>query len=582
MKASRKRPKGAFRCPFGLLIGGAILMPTQVGYQDLAALIAQQPAVTERWRAHVRNSTFGTIHAATFSFPRPMGASIPDPYFTQLASFDPKALDVTGSVPLLAPVDVTIAPPRYDFPRVERRLKGDKLIVTVRPSTPDAPSAKPSPDRSAPAKTEARLLPEPKAEAAAPEAASAKPDTRTSAAPKGDRMARPVPQVDAPNDAAPQGDVAIAALSLDVKPVDAAPVDAAPVEANPAEPPVAEAEIARIDFSETEIADVESGRADIAGMLDPAAIAPAAHAAAKPPVKQPAQVTAPDEAALASKDVAAENAAADEVAADNIAAEDFAAEDAAAPQPDPKVTDWDERGNAAVDQLMRYATPGQKTNRVYFGAHELGVGTGTIQPWTEDEVPTVLAPPHVDPEIKQAARDPQADMSTQDSGETVALKGEVTGEGARPRTPAERLNLSGASRARHEKCLANAIYFDARGEVERGQMAVAQVVLNRVQHRLYPSTICGVVYQNQHKRNACQFSFACDGIPERVTEKKAWAQAEEIAKGVVSGELYLTEVGYATHYHATYVYPHWAPRMTKVTKIGLHVFYHFKRGWKFG
>ena len=131
-------------------------------------------------------------------------------------------------------------------------------------------------------------------------------------------------------------------------------------------------------------------------------------------------------------------------------------------------------------------------------------------------------------------------------------------------------------------CLATAIYFEARGESYRGQVAVGQVVMNRVQHRLYPSTICGVVYQNQHKRNACQFSFACDGIPERVTEAKPWQQAEEIAKGVVSGDLYLTEVGYATHYHATYVYPHWAPRMKKVTKIGLHVFYHFKRGWKFG
>ncbi len=131
-------------------------------------------------------------------------------------------------------------------------------------------------------------------------------------------------------------------------------------------------------------------------------------------------------------------------------------------------------------------------------------------------------------------------------------------------------------------CLAQAIYFEARGEPYRGQVAVAQVVLNRTQHRLYPSTICSVVYQNQHKRNACQFSFACDGIPERINEQKAWAQAEEIAEGVVSGKLYLTEVGYATHYHATYVYPHWAPRMKKVTKIGTHVFYHFKRGWKFG
>lgn len=131
-------------------------------------------------------------------------------------------------------------------------------------------------------------------------------------------------------------------------------------------------------------------------------------------------------------------------------------------------------------------------------------------------------------------------------------------------------------------CLATAIYFEARGEKYRGQVAVAQVVMNRVKHRLYPSTICGVVFQNQSKRNACQFSFACDGIPERVTEPKAWKQAQEIAKGVVDGSLYLTEVGYATHYHATYVYPHWAPRMKKVTKVGLHVFYQFKRGWKFG
>lgn len=131
-------------------------------------------------------------------------------------------------------------------------------------------------------------------------------------------------------------------------------------------------------------------------------------------------------------------------------------------------------------------------------------------------------------------------------------------------------------------CLATAIYFESRGEKYRGQVAVGQVVMNRVKHRLYPDTICGVVFQNQQKRNACQFSFACDGIPERVTEVKPWKQAQEIAKGIVDGSLYLSEVGYATHYHATYVYPHWAPRMKKVTKIGLHVFYQFKRGWKFG
>lgn len=131
-------------------------------------------------------------------------------------------------------------------------------------------------------------------------------------------------------------------------------------------------------------------------------------------------------------------------------------------------------------------------------------------------------------------------------------------------------------------CLSTAIYFEARGESYRGQVAVAQVVLNRVKDRRYPGTICGVVFQNQTKRNACQFSFACDGIPEYINDAKSWAQAEDIAERFTDGELYLTEVADATHYHATYVRPAWAPRMTKLSQIGLHVFYRFKRGWLFG
>lgn len=131
-------------------------------------------------------------------------------------------------------------------------------------------------------------------------------------------------------------------------------------------------------------------------------------------------------------------------------------------------------------------------------------------------------------------------------------------------------------------CLATAVYFEARGESYRGQVAVAQVVMNRVKDRRYPDTICGVVFQNQQRRNSCQFSFACDGIPETISDRTAWAQAEDIAKRYAAGELYLTEVADATHYHATYVRPAWAPRMTKVTQVGLHVFYKFKRGWLFG
>jgi hypothetical protein len=127
------------------------------------------------------------------------------------------------------------------------------------------------------------------------------------------------------------------------------------------------------------------------------------------------------------------------------------------------------------------------------------------------------------------------------------------------------------------KCMADAIYFEARGESYRGQVAVGQVVMNRLHHPIYPKDICQVVYQNQQMHNACQFSFACDGIPETINDQKSWKQADEIARGVISGSLYLTEVGKATHYHANYVYPDWAPRLKRVAKIGHHIFYQFKR-----
>ena len=130
--------------------------------------------------------------------------------------------------------------------------------------------------------------------------------------------------------------------------------------------------------------------------------------------------------------------------------------------------------------------------------------------------------------------------------------------------------------AKDVDCMAQAIYFEARGESYRGQVAVGQVVMNRLAHPIYPKDICQVVFQNQQMHNACQFSFACDGIPETINDPKSWKQADEIAKGVINGSLYLPEVGKATHYHANYVYPDWAPRLKRVAKIGHHIFYQFK------
>ncbi|MGO9135068.1 MAG: cell wall hydrolase [Methylovirgula sp.] len=132
--------------------------------------------------------------------------------------------------------------------------------------------------------------------------------------------------------------------------------------------------------------------------------------------------------------------------------------------------------------------------------------------------------------------------------------------------------------AREKHCLAEAIYFEARGEPEEGQAAVAQVVLNRVSSGLYPASICGVVFQNRSHYHACQFSFACEGRSLRITEQDAWHQAERIAEEVTDGKTYLADVGAATHYHADYVRPYWARRLKRMDVIGHHVFYKLRPG----
>lgn len=146
-------------------------------------------------------------------------------------------------------------------------------------------------------------------------------------------------------------------------------------------------------------------------------------------------------------------------------------------------------------------------------------------------------------------------------------------------TPAERLKLDVSARAKAVKCLAEAIYFEARSEPERGQMAVAQVVVNRAFSGYYPNDICGVVYQNKHRHLACQFTFACDGIPDIVYSKPHWAMAERLANDALDGKGYLDDVGKATHYHAYYVSPRWARSMRKMARIGAHTFY-FPYEWE--
>lgn len=135
-----------------------------------------------------------------------------------------------------------------------------------------------------------------------------------------------------------------------------------------------------------------------------------------------------------------------------------------------------------------------------------------------------------------------------------------------------------AALGREMKCLAEAVYFEARSESEAGQAAVAQVVLNRLRSGLYPGSVCGVVYQNSHRYLGCQFTFACEGKSLRVTDAEAWSDARRVAKAVFEGAQYNDEVGAATHYHARYVRPSWAKRLKRMDAIGQHVFYRLRPG----
>ncbi len=134
------------------------------------------------------------------------------------------------------------------------------------------------------------------------------------------------------------------------------------------------------------------------------------------------------------------------------------------------------------------------------------------------------------------------------------------------------------SMAKEQRCLAEAIYFEARSESDEGRAAVAQVVLNRVKSGLYPNTVCGTVYQNRHRHLACQFTFACEGKALRITEPEPWRAAVRIAREVYEGTTYLEEVGASTHYHADYVRPYWAKKLKKMDVIGRHVFYKLRPG----
>lgn len=179
--------------------------------------------------------------------------------------------------------------------------------------------------------------------------------------------------------------------------------------------------------------------------------------------------------------------------------------------------------------------------------------------------------------------------------ETAAPAAGVTGTVALPDTPepgdavrdptlrpAPPFQFRGTAqdRARALECLATAVYYEAASEPDDGQRAVAQVILNRVRHPTFPSTVCGVVYQGSDKAG-CQFSFACDGSMARRPSRAHWQRAARVAASMLAGEVF-APVGMATHYHTYAVTPSWNRSLVMTGAFGAHFFHRWKGWWGTG
>lgn len=147
-----------------------------------------------------------------------------------------------------------------------------------------------------------------------------------------------------------------------------------------------------------------------------------------------------------------------------------------------------------------------------------------------------------------------------------------------PRVAAQPFSFGAAdaqTRQRALRCLTQAIYYEAALEPTGGQEAVAQVILNRVRDPNYANSVCGVVFEGAERTTGCQFSFTCDGSMANAPVKWAWDRARGVAERALAGRV-VESVGLATHYHADYVHPWWAPTLDKLTQIGAHIFYRWK------
>ncbi len=192
------------------------------------------------------------------------------------------------------------------------------------------------------------------------------------------------------------------------------------------------------------------------------------------------------------------------------------------------------------------------------------IGAPSLPAWSE-RAPLDLRPLLAEDAL---AREIAADASDELAG--ALLFGDLTGAVDLAAIDAMPVQAGGAQ----WRCLTEAIYFEARGESLAGQVAVAEVILNRVDAPRYPDSICAVVGQGAERRNACQFSYKCDGAPERITETAAFERAGKIAHLLLEGRPRVL-TGAATHYHATYVRPKWSRKLVRTARIDSHIFYRY-------
>jgi spore germination cell wall hydrolase CwlJ-like protein len=533
MLASHGRPKGGLRAPFGFSICLLLVLPSKLGYQDLAGLVAVQAPRPERSQKAALVSPFGTIHEQKFSVPQPVGATIPLSSGYTLVGFDPNGGESTGAILGHARGERANRP--YGEAMVDRSRKGDFAVSHKG-------------DRLIAVKGENSKLP------SQPQALQQ--------GPSDDERSRVVQRAAAP-----------ARESVERRAL------------VPVAPSLAGATAEPVEESARPATEIRGYSLASGGEYRVANVSPQNSKTAYPVLAQPRQdggstagrtVGEPGDrpaASLATIEIDPALRASRIYFNVDPMGQKLAALEPWAPGEEPQFEDFNgaDRKDVTVagDPLSRPATVSEEATFKLASLPPDGLG---------HDGDGMLDAPVERADLPPVFFDPMTREESGRGGETVAPKGEVTGEDKRPMSPAERLKLDEKGRVKAEKCLAEAVYFEARGESALGQVAVAQVILNRAFSGKYPSTVCGVVYQNSHRHLACQFTFACDGIRDVIREPDMWERAKKIAAEMLDGKLWLPEVGKATHYHATYVHPGWVREMKKMYRLGVHIFYR-PRAW---